>query len=140
MPAQIPQAAAVVLTKGKSTFVCKRLKTPTYNNHWQNPGGKLEDGETPLQAIVRETREETGLDLPESRFKTLAYQTIVGETGKKYGVTTFVVTLKRQERPKRTEEKHGPWRAVMLAKLKELELLVPALRQQLPKLQKLVSA
>lgn len=28
---------------------------------WQLPGGRLETGETPVQAVVREVREETGL-------------------------------------------------------------------------------
>jgi mutator protein MutT len=30
-------------------------------NNWQLPGGRLEPGETPAQAVVREVREETGL-------------------------------------------------------------------------------
>jgi len=32
-------------------------------NQWGFPGGKLEDGETPLQAAVRETKEETELEV-----------------------------------------------------------------------------
>ena len=32
-------------------------------NQWGFPGGKPEDGETPLQAAVRETREETQLEV-----------------------------------------------------------------------------
>jgi len=30
-------------------------------NNWQLPGGRLEPGETPAQAVIREVREETGL-------------------------------------------------------------------------------
>ena len=35
----------------------------TGQNHWDLPKGGLNEGETPLQAALRETREETGLAL-----------------------------------------------------------------------------
>jgi ADP-ribose pyrophosphatase YjhB (NUDIX family) len=36
---------------------------PTYTNEWMLPGGRVERGETPHEAAVREAREETGLDV-----------------------------------------------------------------------------
>jgi mutator protein MutT len=33
------------------------------NGEWPNPGGAIEPGEHPAQAIVREVKEETGLDV-----------------------------------------------------------------------------
>ena len=36
---------------------------PTYANEWMLPGGRVERGETPHEAAVRETREETGLEV-----------------------------------------------------------------------------
>lgn len=36
---------------------------PTYSGEWMLPGGRVERGETPHAAAVRETREETGLDV-----------------------------------------------------------------------------
>lgn len=138
MSPKIPQAAAVVLVKGSKTYISKRINSSTYQNYWQNPGGKLEAGETPLQAIVRETKEETGLNLAAKRFLSLAYQIITGEAGKKYGVTTFIVKLESRERPKRTEKKHSSWKAVNLADIMKMGPLVPALESQIPKINELV--
>lgn len=36
----------------------------TGQGHWDLPKGGADPGETPLQAALRETREETGLDFP----------------------------------------------------------------------------
>jgi 8-oxo-dGTP diphosphatase len=38
---------------------------------WNGLGGKLEPGESPLEAACRELREESGLDLPRGCFKPL---------------------------------------------------------------------
>lgn len=39
----------------------------TGQDHWDLPKGGIDDGETPLQAALRETREETGLRLDDAR-------------------------------------------------------------------------
>ncbi len=40
---------------------------------WNGYGGKLDEGETPLQAIVREVKEESNLIVPESSFVELGF-------------------------------------------------------------------
>ncbi len=56
-----PQVAvgAVVVTDGALLLV--RRGQPPEEGRWSIPGGRVEDGETPADAVVRETFEETGL-------------------------------------------------------------------------------
>jgi 8-oxo-dGTP diphosphatase len=56
-----PQPASVaVIVWGGRVLVIKR-KIPDGSLVWQFPGGKIEKGESPEQAAVREAREEVGL-------------------------------------------------------------------------------
>lgn len=40
---------------------------PSYKSYWEIPGGYVEQGESPLQACVREVREELGITPPIGR-------------------------------------------------------------------------
>ena len=52
---------AVILAGGRVVLV-KRGKEPL-KGHWSLPGGSVELGETLVEAVRREVREETGLDV-----------------------------------------------------------------------------
>lgn len=45
-------------------LVTRRLPGKRFEGLWEWPGGRVEPGETPLQATVRELLEETGLQVP----------------------------------------------------------------------------
>ena len=51
---------AVVLRGDGAVLLVRRARPPAVGS-WTLPGGKVEDGETPEQAIAREVLEETGL-------------------------------------------------------------------------------
>lgn len=63
-------------------------------------GGKVEPGETGYKAMRREYREETGVDVPESRWRH--YATLLGEG---YSVLCYVTNDKAAVRDAQTVEK-----------------------------------
>ncbi|TJZ45426.1 (deoxy)nucleoside triphosphate pyrophosphohydrolase [Streptomyces piniterrae] len=50
-----------VLDRGR-LLAARRSAPPALSGRWELPGGKVEDGETPEQALVRELREELGVE------------------------------------------------------------------------------
>ena len=53
--------AALIEADGK-LLVCQRRRTDSFGLIWEFPGGKLEPGETPAQALARELQEELGVE------------------------------------------------------------------------------
>lgn len=49
---------------GKFLYLLRNPQKPQ-GNTWCVPGGKLDEGETPLRAVIREVEEEIGLRIPE---------------------------------------------------------------------------
>jgi 8-oxo-dGTP diphosphatase len=52
--------AAVIVKDGK-VLVCQRTKHQTMPLKWEFPGGKIEEGEQPRDALRRELEEELGI-------------------------------------------------------------------------------
>ena len=53
--------AALIFVDGK-ILVCQRTRHQTMPLKWEFPGGKIEDGEQPRDALRRELEEELGID------------------------------------------------------------------------------
>ncbi|MDF5575884.1 NUDIX domain-containing protein [Vibrio parahaemolyticus] len=56
MPLLIPGVAAVILNESKELLLQQKL-----DGAWSLPAGMIEPQESPVQALIREVREETGL-------------------------------------------------------------------------------
>jgi len=44
------------------------------NRNWTTPGGQIQDGEDPFEAVLRETREEVGIDITNLIFSGLYWK------------------------------------------------------------------
>lgn len=69
MPANVEQngaktvrfVAAALILRGDTVLICQRRPDQPMALKWEFPGGKIEAGETPEQALARELEEELGI-------------------------------------------------------------------------------
>ena len=136
------RAAGVMLLNGGNALFLKRSHTGDHPGEWCVPGGRIEDGESPLEAAMRELFEETGI-APEGVPTLHARRISTGIVGDELNVsmpsvdfTTFVLNVKEQFTPVLNDEHTGyawapvdsppqpihPDMAVPLAKLRMNEL------------------
>lgn len=71
---------AVVFSAGNEILLIKRGKAPHYGR-WMVPGGTLEWGETLEDAVLREVREETGIDIEIEKFVEIIEAITPGQDG-----------------------------------------------------------
>lgn len=63
---QITEVAAAVIERGGEFLLAQRPEGKPYSGYWEFPGGKIEPGEEPRAALVRELREELGIVVREA--------------------------------------------------------------------------
>ncbi|HVY90020.1 MAG TPA: (deoxy)nucleoside triphosphate pyrophosphohydrolase [Hyphomonadaceae bacterium] len=71
-PLVIVAAAALVRSDGR-LLLAQRPMGKTMAGLWEFPGGKIESGESPKGALVRELREELGIGVSESDLEAFAF-------------------------------------------------------------------
>ncbi len=55
------QVVAAVIERDERILICQRRPGQSHALQWEFPGGKIEPGETPAQALARELEEELGV-------------------------------------------------------------------------------
>jgi 8-oxo-dGTP diphosphatase len=59
---QVRLVAAALILRGEEVLVCQRRPDQPMALKWEFPGGKIEAGESPEEALKRELDEELGID------------------------------------------------------------------------------
>ena len=65
-------AVALIDADGR-ILLAKRPEGKTLAGLWEFPGGKVEEGECPEQALIRELKEELGIDVEQSCLAPLTF-------------------------------------------------------------------
>ncbi len=60
-------AVGVIRDPQQRIFITQRRQHTELAGYWEFPGGKLEAGETPLVALIRELNEEVGIGVEQAR-------------------------------------------------------------------------
>lgn len=63
----VPVSASVCIKSGKLLLAQRINPLDTKEYIWEFPGGKIEYGETPVEAVIREVKEELNLDIKVER-------------------------------------------------------------------------
>lgn len=62
-PSRIIDVDIAVVRRGPRVLVCQRLPTAPFPDYFEFPGGKREAGESPLDCLARELREEVAIEV-----------------------------------------------------------------------------
>lgn len=123
---------ALLKSKDRKYLLVKRSlkKYPKVNGRWDIVGGRINPGQTLLENLKREIKEETGLDLTQEP-KLIAAQDIL--TDEKH-IVRLTYIAKISGIPKLDMEENEECRWLSLGEIKELEDLDFYFRQLLDKI------
>jgi len=101
---------AIVLRKGE--ILLEQRGNEPARGQWTIPGGVMEVGESLEDAVRRETKEETGLDVQDARLIDVVDQVHLDEQGRveyHYVIIDYVVTVKLGEPQAASDAKALKW-------------------------------
>ena len=114
---QLISAVALIDSDGR-VLLAERPEGKIFAGYWEFPGGKIETGETPEAALVRELDEELGVDTKDSCLAPLGFVSHPNDTH--HMVLLLYVCRKWSGRPQPKEGGQLKW--VAPARLRDFEM------------------
>jgi 8-oxo-dGTP pyrophosphatase MutT (NUDIX family) len=120
-------SGGVIIKKGSHgeslLLLIRRSKTDTWAMVWEIPRGHVEDKETLEEGLIREVKEETGLDIIPVKFIG-KFKYIADNGTRETTQYNYLCILKDSNQKVKLSFEHGTYRWVQT--LGEVELLVPS--------------
>ncbi|WP_332871528.1 (deoxy)nucleoside triphosphate pyrophosphohydrolase [Parvularcula mediterranea] len=69
-------SACALIDRAGQVLLTQRPPGKAHQGLWEFPGGKVEEGEDPAEALIRELREELGIDTQTSCLAPLAFNAV----------------------------------------------------------------
>jgi len=110
--------AVALLDRDGRVLVAQRPKGKNMEGLWEFPGGKVEGGETPEAALIRELKEELAIEVEESCLAPLSFSS--EDSGGFHLLMPLFVCRKWGGIPKPMEQQSVRW--VSPANLSDLEM------------------
>lgn len=82
-PRGVARSAGLVLVDRGRILLCHPTRAP-WRGTWSIPKGEIEPGESEVEAALRETREEIGVDVPEALLRPGGTVDYVDRRGRKF--------------------------------------------------------
>lgn len=106
-PAGLLLVTAAALIDGDGRVLVQQRAAGPLAGLWEFPGGKIEPGETPAQALIRELREELGIDVEAACLAPAAFAS--EPLGDRHLVLLLHVCRKWQGIPRALEARDLRW-------------------------------
>lgn len=119
---KIPVAGAIIINKNKILLI-RRSKTDNWPMIWEFPRGKVRKGEDVKEGLLREVKEETGLNVKIINF--IDKYVYIADEGKRISTQyNFLCEIIDKDQPVKLSFEHDEF--MWVESVGQIELLVPS--------------
>jgi 8-oxo-dGTP diphosphatase len=111
------KVSAALIIKNKKILIARRASNVPYSGFYEFPGGKIEENETPQEALYREIQEELGIESKIGKF----FKEI--KIGKKFLLKCYFTHIEEKDIPNMKLRVHNDFQWVDLNNYTEYQLL-----------------